>query len=209
MKQLIVILLLITIPIFTQDTIKNKFVYAIFNNGNMIAFTNSFNYLNPSDCWNDDYVYYNKEKISNDKIKYTNGIESIIYRLKGYDLSIKFKSKCNDGYIYRINFIGNNNYKAITSWDVYNNELYRHIDKNFNEKYPYPSKEFLIIDKNTIFYLYHEGKLIYKISDISNPYFFYKNCTGDECFTFGKDSPYKDKKRMIQKKFECKLTYIK
>jgi hypothetical protein len=216
-------------------------------------FSNS--YLTPMDIYaNDDVTfslyrssakiidlsYIHINKTSNNEIEYTrkytdlkNKFEKIKYTLQDKSILIDFESNIDSKkYTIRVNFLGNDDFKSITSWKTKNvnsvidepkydetskeyinskysldsNLTYHHKENIFNDVYPYhDSRKFLKIDSLSKFELYNQEEHVFSISNISENYFFYKNCSGEECFTFGQKHPYSSHITTIKNKFHLKL----
>jgi len=186
-----------------------------------------------------DLSYINYDVKSENQITYlrryydSDDEESITYKLNGKVVEIDFKSNSKiKKYNIRLNFLGDENYKSITSWEsqnvksiiqekefdntpkhdinkqysIFNKLNYIHEEDFYNDFYPYhKSRKFLKIDSTSVFNLFNNGTKIFSIRDVSDNFFFYKNCSGEECFTFGLRHPYSKPDFTIRDKFHLKL----
>lgn len=221
---------------------------------NIIVDTN-FNFLNsyltPMDIYGDKIIFSLYRSVYEDSfswIEIKKDINSISFtrhyidesRVKviSYSLNNKtIKIDYSDDFLdsrsaIRINFLGDDNYKAITKWEAENvssvidevdydktnltvintqyqieNKLdYKHKEKIFNDKFPYTeSRKFLKITKDTKFNLYHDKTKIFTMYGATDRFFFYKNCSGEEGFMFGYKFPYMNGKKTIENNFSIYL----
>lgn len=132
------------------------------------------------------------------------------YRLDSNQVRFRLQPLNDSRYQVRLNTTGDHNYKAVTHWTVSDvrevipdgeaadpaaparSQSYQHRDQVFNDTYPYlNSRQFLTLNPGAVFHLYHGGTELFRLRDIQGTRdFHYKNCTGEENFSFGAPGPY-------------------
>jgi|GEM_PF-6577542 len=137
------------------------------------------------------------------------------YTLDSTSLHVSLEPLNASKYNVRFNTFGNANFKAVTHWEARqvkgqivedgkeeeqyakaeaNTQPYdyAHQDKVFNDDYPYlESRTFVLMGSETTFHLFHHDQELFVLRDIKGTEdFLYKNCSGEENFSFGMRWPY-------------------
>ena len=148
------------------------------------------------------------------------------YTLDSTQLQVTLQPLNDSKYNVRFNTFGNPNFKAVTHWEASQirgsieedgkeeaqitaaeahapDQAYKHKDKVFNDDYPYlNSRAFLLMGPETEFHLYHGTQELYVLREIKGTEdFLYKNCSGEENFTFGMRWPYENHVTTIDQEF--------
>lgn len=148
------------------------------------------------------------------------------YTLDSTQLHIELQPYNDSRYNVRFNTFGNPNFKAVTHWEAKQirgsiaedgkeeaqitaaeahapDQSYSHKDKVFNDDYPYKnSRAFLLMGPESEFHLYHGNEKLFVLRDIQGTEdFLYKNCSGEENFTFGMRWPYENHVTTIDQGF--------
>lgn len=148
------------------------------------------------------------------------------YTLDSTQLQVTLQPLNESKYNVRFNTFGNPNFKAVTHWEASQirgsieedgkeeaqitaaeahapDLAYKHKDKVFNDDYPYlNSRAFLLMGPETEFHLYHGTQELYVLREIKGTEdFLYKNCSGEENFTFGMRWPYENHVTTIDQEF--------
>ncbi len=148
------------------------------------------------------------------------------YTLDSTRLKVSLQPLNDSKYNVRFNTFGNPNFKAVTHWEASQirgsieedgkeeaqitaaethapDQSYQHQDKVFNDDYPYlNSRAFLLMGPQTEFHLYHGAQELYVLREIRGTEdFLYKNCSGEENFTFGMRWPYENHVTTIDQEF--------
>lgn len=152
------------------------------------------------------------------------------YELDSNKLRFHLQPLNDSKYMARFNVTGDANYKAVTHWEtqrvyqvVGEGEVpavvdasstdkldYQHKDGVFNDTYPYLNSRIgLSIGDSTVFRLYHDDTELFRLHKISGTNdFIYKNCTGEENFSFGTKAPYDTHSPEMEGPFSFELEVV-
>lgn len=131
---------------------------------------------------------------------------------------------------FRFNTIGNGEFKAVTHWTansirakideegedveamygLENNEDYHHRDEVFNDDFPYlKSRVFLALSPHSEMLLMQDSDTLFRLHRFEgNSDFFYKNCWGEESFSFGIHWPYDKYLHTISQPFSMDIEVL-